>query len=143
MTELHKIIQISMNWKGLLRFRFYCEAPNGERQYLHNTVKLGDIDFCGKKEIVYEYGSKWLVRVLIMSSCQSAKDEFPRFAAGEGAPPPEQVEGPRHFHKLLAALETAGNKERQFALHELGTDFNPGTFELDKLNRIIREELGK
>jgi hypothetical protein len=143
MTELHRLIQISMDWNGSSRFRFYCETPeDGGKQYLHDTIKLGDIDFHGKKELYYEYGTRWSVRVIIMSSYQSGKDETARFVAGNGAPPPEQVEGPRQFNRLLDSLETEGyNNDKQIALHELGADFIPGEFDLDRVNRNLRAVL--
>ena len=138
MEELHKLIQIGMEWKNNLRFRFCCETPDGGKEYLHDKVKLGDIDFRGKKELIYEYGTKWTVKIIVMSSYQPAKDDVTRFVAGEEAAPPEQIDGPRHFRKLLVNLETGGNTERQLALRELGQDFVPGVFDLEKINRNLR-----
>jgi hypothetical protein len=138
MEELHKLIQIGMNWRSDLRFRFCCETPDGGKEYLHDKIKLGDIDFRGKKELIYEYGSKWNVKIIIMSSYQPAKDDVMRFVAGEGTAPPEQVDGPRHFRRLIDSLETGGITERQSASHELGADFVPGVFDIDKMNRSLR-----
>jgi len=143
LEELHRLIQIGMNWEGSLRFRFYCETSDGGKQYLHDKMKLGDIDFHGKRELIYEYGPKWNVKVIIMSSYQPAKDEVTRFVAGDGAAPPEIIDGPRRFSKILASLETGGNVERQSALRELGPGFTPGVFELDKLNKKLREAHSK
>jgi len=137
MEELHQLIRVGMGWKGSLRFRFYCENADGGKDYLHDKVKLSDIDFRGKKELGYEYGSKWNVNIIIMSSFQPAKDEKTRFIAGEGAAPPEHIEGPRHFRKLLVYFETGGNTEKQSAQRELGAEFT-GTFDLDKTNRNLR-----
>jgi len=139
MAELHRLIQISMGWKGQLQYRFYCETAEGDKEYLDETIKLGDIDFHGKKEIVYEYGAKWLINILIMSSYQPANDEAARFVAGDGDSPPEHLEGPRHFNKLMYYLETGVNTEKQSAQNELGLDFVPGQFDLDQLNRSLRE----
>ncbi|MCL2440643.1 MAG: plasmid pRiA4b ORF-3 family protein [Treponema sp.] len=139
MEELHKLIITGMNWKGKLRFRFYCETPDGSKEYLHDKIKLGDINFSGKKELIYEYGSNWNVKIIIMSSYQPAKNENTRFIAGDGAAPPEQVDGPRHFRRLLGSLELGGNSEKQSAQRELGQEFIPGVFDLDKMNRSLRE----
>nr|AGS52553.1 hypothetical protein [uncultured bacterium contig00023] len=141
MEELHRLIQVSMNWNNSLSFRFYCETPDGGKQYLHDSIKLGDIDFQGKKELVYEYGSKWIIRIIIMSSYQPAKDEFPRFVAGDGDAPPELIDGPRHFNKLMNSIETAGGNEKQFALHESGAGFVPDAFDLDMINKKLRSTL--
>ena len=139
MEELHLLIQIGMKWKSELRFRFYCETPEGGKEYLHDKIKLGDIDFRGKKELIYEYGSKWNVKIIIMSSYQPAKNEVTRFVAGDGAAPPEHVDGPRHFRRLLSSLELGSSAEKQSAQRELGTDFTPGVFDLDKMNQSLRE----
>jgi hypothetical protein len=138
MEELHQLIQIGMFWSGNLRFRFYCETPDGGKEYLYDKIKLGDIDFHGKKELVYEYGPKWNVRVIIMSSYQPAKDEVTRFVTGDGAAPPEQVDGPRHFRRLLGSLEVGSKTEKQSAQRELGLSFVPGVFDLDKMNQSLR-----
>ncbi|MCL2764708.1 MAG: plasmid pRiA4b ORF-3 family protein [Treponema sp.] len=139
MEEMHRIIQVSMNWKNDLRFRFYTETPEGGKEYLHDKIMLGDIDFHGKKEIIYEYGPKWNVKVIIMSSYQPAKNEVRRFVAGDGAAPPEQVDGPRHFRRLLGYLEAGSSVDRQSAQHELGAGFTPDAFDLDGINRNLRE----
>ncbi|MCL2444208.1 MAG: plasmid pRiA4b ORF-3 family protein, partial [Treponema sp.] len=125
LEELHQLIRIGMNWKGDSRFRFYCETPEGNKEYLHDKMKLCDIDFQGKKELIYEY-AKWNVRVIIMSSYQGVKNEVIRFVAGDGAAPPEQVDGPRHFRRLLGNIGAGNNTERQTAQFELGSTFEPG-----------------
>jgi hypothetical protein len=139
MEELHKLIQAGMNWKGKLRFRFYCDMPDGSKEYLHDKKKLGDIKFHGKKEIIYEYGSKWNVKVIIMSSYQPAKNEVTHFAAGDGAAPPEHIDGPRHFRRLLNLLEIGGNQDKQSALNELGENFKLDVFDLAEMNKKLGE----
>jgi hypothetical protein len=140
MEELHKLIQAGMDWKSTMRFRFYCERADGGKEYLHDKIRLGDIDFRGKKELIYEYGSKWNVKIIIMSSYQPANDEECRFVAGEGAAPGEQIDGPRHYKKLLISVETGTITEKESARSELGADFIPGVFDLDKINRILHGE---
>jgi hypothetical protein len=142
MQELHKIIQVSMNWKGTLRFRFYCEMPDDGKEFLHDKMKLDDVDFRTKRELIYEYGQKWNVKIIIMSSYQSANNEQARIVTGDGAAPPENVNGPRHFNKIMAALETGGAPEKNAAMRELGADYAPSIFELEKINRNLRKELG-
>jgi len=139
MEQLHQLIRIGMNWIGEMRFRFYIETLDGGKEYLHDKIKLGDIDFQGKKELIYEYGSKWNVKVIIMSSYQPGKNEVTRFIAGDGAAPPEQVDGPRHFRRLVGFLEAGSIKDKQSAQRELGQEYVPGIFDLDRMNRSLRE----
>jgi hypothetical protein len=156
LDELHLLIKTGFNWEGNLRFRFYVEVPvtfteakekrsssDSGKRYLDNSLKLGDIDFHGKKEIFYEYGAKWTINIIIMSSYQSVKDEVTRFVAGEGAAPPEVVGGPRHFSKLIDIIENGSSAEKQSAMRELGAEFSQSGFELDKVNRNLRTALSK
>jgi hypothetical protein len=89
--------------------------------------------------LIYEYGPKWNVKIIIMSSYQPAKDDAVRFVAGDGAAPPESIDGPRQFNRILTSLETGGNSDKQAALRQLGADFVPGHFDLEKVNRNLRE----
>jgi len=38
---------------------------------------------------------------------------------------------------LIVSLETGGNTERLSATHELGSEFVPDVFDLDKMNRSL------
>jgi hypothetical protein len=138
MEELHILIQICMDWKNNCRYRFFREGDAGEKQYLHEKIKVNDVQFQGKKELVYEYGAKWTVKIIIMSAFQPAKDEAMRCVAGDGAAPPETVAGPLRFRKILYALESGNIMEKQAALHELGNEFVPGLFDLEKCNKNLR-----
>jgi hypothetical protein len=133
MEELHQLIRIGMDWSGNLRFRFYCETPDGGKDYLHDKIKLGDINFRGKKEIVYEY-AKWTVKIIIMSSYQPANIEKTRFIAGDGAAPPENVDGPRHFKRLQAVQHTSKSSQQEF-----GLEFVPDGFNMEKMNHKLHE----
>ena len=144
MEKLHLMIQIGMNWNNKSRFRFYCETPDGGKEYLHDKIKLGDIDFPCKKELVYEY-ARWNVKIIIMSLYQGSANEVsqmkqcPRFVTGEGAAPPEQVDGVLHFKRLIGSLETGGIAERQSAQRELGLDKSSGVFDLERMNRELKD----
>jgi len=135
---LHKLIQIGMGWSSKSRFRFYCETLEGNKEYLHDKIKLGDIDFPCKKELVYEY-AKWTVKIIIMSLYQPANNEVTRFLTGEGTAPPEQIDGVRHFKRLVGSLEMGGSSEKQIARKELGIEYVSGAFDLEKINRDLRE----
>ncbi|MDR0321507.1 MAG: plasmid pRiA4b ORF-3 family protein [Treponema sp.] len=135
MEELHRLIQVGMNWSGNLRFRFYCETADGGKEYLHDKIKLDDIDFRGKKELIYEYGSKWMVKVIVMASYQPSKNEVTRFITGDGVAPPEHIDGPRHFKRLFGYIE-AGEKQPEDK--ELEIDLSAGAFNLETMNQNLR-----
>jgi len=91
----------------------------------------------GITELMYEYGTKWTIKVIVMSSYQPAKGESVRYVAGAGAAPPETIDGPLRFRRILGALENGSDTEKQAALHDLGPDFVPGHFDMEKCNRNL------
>jgi hypothetical protein len=138
LEDLHRIIQTGMNWKNSYRYRFSSEKNGGtERKQLDEKTKITELGGQSITEMLYEYGAKWTAKVIILSSYQPAKNEVTRFVAGAGAAPPETVSGPLRFRRILSFLENGSNMEKQAALHELGPDFVPGLFDIDKCNRSL------
>ena len=78
-----------------------------------------------------------------MSSYQPVNNEVTRFVAGDGIAPPETIGGPRQLSKILTAMETGDTAEKQSAQQELGADFVSGSFDLEKINRNLRDFLSK
>ncbi|MCL2067911.1 MAG: plasmid pRiA4b ORF-3 family protein [Treponema sp.] len=138
MADLHLLIQAGMNWKNNYQYRFYYENPdNTDKQYMHDKARISDVDSQGKNELIYEYGAKWNIKIIIMSSYHPEKEESVRFVAGAGAAPLETVSGPLRFRRILSILETGTEAEKQNARYELGPDFTPDFFDMEKSNRIF------
>jgi hypothetical protein len=137
LEDMHKLIQISMDWKNLYRHRFYANSRStNETMILDDKTKLNDICNLGISEIQYEYGIRWNIKVMILSFQQAGEEETVRCVAGNGGAPPETLEGPQRLQKIPAALE-GGGADKQAALSEAGPDFNPSLFDMDKCNRNI------
>jgi hypothetical protein len=138
LDELHLLIQTCLDWKNSYRYHFSVESPGGtDRKQLGNKTKLKELCSKGVTELLYEYGTKWSIKVIILSPYQPGKSEFIRCAAGAGAAPPEVIGGPLRFRRILSALETGSDMEKQAALHELGPDFVPGLFNMEQCNRNL------
>ena len=139
LKDLHKIIQIGLGWKGVSPYRFYIEGPGGmDRKIFNNTMKIKEICSQGVTELQYEYGTVWNVKVIFISPYQPETKETRRIIAGEGAAPPETICGPLRFRKLLAAMTGGSDAERNAALQELGADFDPFSFDLEKCNKNLK-----
>ncbi|MDR2402772.1 MAG: plasmid pRiA4b ORF-3 family protein [Spirochaetaceae bacterium] len=140
LEELHLIIQILLDWKDNFMHRFSVEMQDGMpgRKTLDGKTRIGDLASQGVAELAYEYGTKWMVRIIILSREDEGPEEAIRCVAGAGAPPPELVEGPLRFRKILAALEKGSDPEKQAARHEVGADFDPGLFDRERYNRKLR-----
>jgi len=138
LEDLHHVIQICFEWKDSYRHRFYTAALGGlDRTNLDDKIKAGEICNQGARELQYEYGTKWNIKVVFLSPYQPGKEEVIRCVAGEGAAPPEIVGGPLRFRKILSILEEGSDMEKQAALHELGSNFVPGLFDMEKCNRNL------
>jgi hypothetical protein len=135
---LHRLIQAGLGWKNNYRHRFVSESSAaGDKRVFDHKLMIRDIGGQGINELLYEYGTQWNIKVILLSSGQPAKGDSVRFVAGEGAAPPETISGPLRFRRILGALESGSDMEKQAALHELGPDFVPGFFDLEKCNRNL------
>jgi hypothetical protein len=140
LEELHLLIQTSLGWKSSYRYRFVSESPEStNRKQWDDKTRIKELRNEGITELLYEYGTKWNVKIIILSPYQSGKEEAIRCMAGAGAAPPEVIGGPLRFRRILSALENGSDMEKQAALHELGPDFVPGLFDMERCNRNLNE----
>jgi hypothetical protein len=136
LEDLHKIIQICLGWKDNYRHRFFMESGGKDRDSIDDKVKIWQIFDQGINELQYEYGTKWYIKVILISSYEPEKDEIIRCTAGEGTAPPEKVGGPLRFRKILSTLAGGTDTEKQSALQEIGPDYSD-SFDLVKCNKEI------
>jgi len=138
LEDMHNLIQICLDWKGACHYNFYAANPNDlSRKKLDGKTKVLDIRDRKISRLEYEYGSSWIVKIIFVSSYLPGNKETVRCVAGEGASPPEKINGPLRFRKMLAALAGSNELERQTALSEMGQDFSPGFFDKDKCNQNL------
>jgi hypothetical protein len=123
-TELASLIRAIFNW-GNEELDFNVEAKT-----------IGDISRKGISEIMCEIGSKWTVKIIVLSWYQAKPGERVSCVAGAGAPPPRFIDGPLRFRRFISALEHDG--EKHFALNEPGRDYDPEGFDIDSCNRAIQ-----
>ena len=131
LAELHQIIQTVFGWRNSQSFKF-----SGEKELNLNT-RIGELEAVNTVELLYEYGTKWTVKIMILSRQETPAKRPVRCVAGSGAAPPEFVAGPVKFRRLISALESGNDMERLGARQELGTDFIPDEFNLDTCNRSL------
>ena len=105
-------------------------------------MTLGDFDLREGNAFLYEYGSKWTVKILILSRHEPKEGECISCVAGEASAPPENVDGPMRFRRYIAALEKGAYSERELAVRDLGRDFDPQAFDLDACNRSLASIAG-
>ena len=141
LEELDKIIQAAFGWCNSKDFKISAEKT----LELDTTLKSCELD--GIMELHYEYGTKWTVKVIILSRCETPDSRPVRCLTGAGAAPPDFIGGPIKFKKMLSALESKSDLERIRAKQQLGAEFMYGEFDLEicnqKLNSLASEKKSK
>jgi hypothetical protein len=140
LADIHAIIQAVFNWTGQFACRFNIDKPGPDINnagILEKGLAIGELGGEGISEMSYEYGSSWTVKVIILPRYDGNDGETLRCVAGEGAAPPETVEGPLRFRKHISALEWGTDKERETARQELGPGFKPAHFDIDACNKAL------
>ena len=138
--ELHRIIQTVFGWRDTQSFRFRAEIGQesaGHSEITDTDMSIETLEDQHITELLYEYGTKWTVRIMILSKNENKGAKPIRCIAGAGAAPPEFIEGPLRFRKAVAALENGNEMERLGARQELGPEFNPGDFDIEACNRNL------
>jgi len=138
LEALHEVIQLLFDWEASFGYRF-CQGET----VLSQRARLGAL-LEGGSGLDYEYGGRWTIKVLGLSPYTPAEGEAAqiRCEAGAGAAPPEELQGPQRFRRLLGALNRENGPERYNALDELGEDFDPERFNLDDYNRRLAGAAG-
>jgi hypothetical protein len=136
LKQLHGIIQALFGWKAGYSFYFALEEQGG-RDRLEPDLSLGEVDLGGGNSFLYEYGSKWTVKILLLSRYENKDGQGERCVAGSGSAPPEYVDGPMRFRRYVLALKSGAAEERRLALRELGEDFDPEAFDVEACNRSL------
>ena len=135
LAELHEIIQAVFKWRNTQNFQF-CETTPVFRR-LESTVCITELEKRGRIELLYEYGANWTVRIMLLSSYETAGQKNIRCVAGAETAPPEHITGPLRFKKLVSALDSGNEIERLAARQELGLEFDPDDFALEVCNRNL------
>ena len=150
LEKLHRIIQTVFGWRDSQDFRFTAEnipgenAKSGANPSFSVELDLGaaikTLEAQNIIELLYEYGTKWTVRIMILSRYESPGTKPVRCVAGAGASPPEFIGGPLKFRRVVSALEGGNDIERLGARQELGPEFISGEFDLDACNRSLNRD---
>ena len=131
--ELHRIIQTVFGWRDTQAFKFGAE----KEETLDPETRIHDLEDRSIIELLYEYGPKWTVRIMILSRYETPGNKPVRCVAGAGAAPPEFIGGPLKFKRVLSALESGNDTDRRGARQELGPEFVPDEFDLNICNRNL------
>jgi hypothetical protein len=140
LEDLHYVIQTVLDWKNSFPWQFSIESPDGApgRKILEGRSCIAELLDDEITELLYDYGTKWTVKIILLSPYQVQEEETIRCIAGAEAAPPESVDGPLRFRKILNALEKGSEREQQEARQELGKDFKAELFDVQRCNNKLK-----
>ena len=95
----------------------------------------------GELQYHYDMGDGWEHRIVIEAAPAYWEDfelGLPACMAGENACPPEDIGGPHGYALLLAILGDRKHEQHEDMLRWIGGVFDPGGFDLNRLNRDWR-----
>jgi hypothetical protein len=151
LNRLHEVFQIAMGWTGSHLHQFVDPplvylVPSGDdspgvEQLDERRFRLADLARHQKASFIYEYdfGDRWEHDVVVEKTV-AADPEKKRAVclAGENACPPEDCGGIWGYYELLEAVNNPKHEAHQEMLDWLGGPFDPGRFDLPKVNAALR-----
>jgi hypothetical protein len=150
LAKLHTIIQVAMGWQDCHLHEFSLgELRYGRPDYDEDPallderkIRLRDFDLSSRDRIgyLYDFGDDW-EHVLILEEKQvpDVGTLYPACVAGERAAPPEDVGGSYGYEDFLIALSDPRHEEHQQMIDWIGGRFDPETFDLNRVNRRLRQ----
>jgi hypothetical protein len=151
LNRLHDIFQVVMGWTDSHLHQF-VDAPivysvpsgddyPGEERLDERRFRLANVARHEKASFIYEYdfGDSWAHEVVVEKILPAdPKKKYAVCLDGKNACPPEDCGGIWGYYELLKAVKNPKHKEHQEMLDWLGGPFDPGHFDLQKINAELR-----
>jgi hypothetical protein len=151
LSRLHDVFQVVMGWTDSHLHQFIdapiiYSVPSGDDY--SRVERLDERRFCladilrqENAAFIYEYdfGDGW-VHEVVVEKIRSADPKKKNAVCldGENACPPEDCGGIWGYYELLKAVKNPKHKEHWQMLDWLGGQFDPGRFDLQKVNATLR-----
>ena len=149
--RLHDVFQVVMGWTDSHLHQF-VDAPivysvpsgddyPGQERLDERRFRLADVARHEKASLIYEYdfGDSWAHEVVVEKILPAdPKKKYAVCLDGKNACPPEDCGGVWGYYELLKAVKNPKHKEHRATLDWLGGPFDPGHFDLQKINAELR-----
>jgi hypothetical protein len=147
--NLHHLIQRAMGWDGghLHAFRMPARGFGPPLRIFGNEGEDEDATLLRevlvrKRQVLldeYDFGDSWLHEILVEQIVPlDPSEHYPVCLAGARACPPEDCGGVPGYDQLLEALRSPSAPATAELLEWCG-DWNPEAFDLESLNRLLRQ----
>ncbi len=148
LSDLHKIIQISMGWTNSHLHQFivgklFFAPTESELEGSTDTQKIKLTTVLKKKndKILYEYdfGDGWLHEIILEEIQLNDKNiKSPICIGGKQSCPPEDCGGIYGYINILNILSNHKHEEYAEMMDWLGDEFNPEYFNIDATNKLLQ-----
>lgn len=151
--DLHGILQAAMGWKdchlhvfSVGKDTFGALAPDGDETPGtdwddERGLTLRDLGLGAEFLYEYDFGDNWKHRVRIESLAPETSLSAPVCIGGSRACPPESCGGRHGYAVLLLALADTKHKRHAEMRDWLGRDFDPETFDAERVTSELRRWL--
>ena len=151
---LHAVLQVAMGWSNshLHQFLFddqVCSDPssgledNDPSVLNESKVILSDAIPNQKDKMTYEYdfGDSWNHKIIVekILSADPAASKVALCLDGARACPPDDCGGVPGYADMLEIIKSPKHPEYESTREWLGDEFNPETFDLEKINACLRK----
>jgi hypothetical protein len=149
LKDLHDVMQSIMGWADYHLHHFQIGSvhrgePSPEDRDIasEHKVKLAALAIDGERafESVYDYGDNWRCAIVLEALTPViAGITYPRLVDGARRGPPEDVGGPWGYIEFLQAIADRKHERHAELTEWIGRDFDPGDFNIDKINRALAQ----
>jgi hypothetical protein len=151
LAQLHDVLQVAMGWQDGHLHEFSARGqrfgpPDPADQFMGDDVederKVRVFSLLGrtgaKAVYTYDFGDSWEHSIVLEKRLPAAPNMlYPICIDGQLACPPEDCGGIPGFYDLLNALRDPANEEHQELRDWVGGDYDPETFSIEAVNRIL------
>ncbi|MDF2569996.1 MAG: plasmid pRiA4b ORF-3-like protein [Sporomusa sp.] len=156
--ELHKVLQISFNWKDYHLHDFFIfdgdepilnlvcsedafEYPNTVPMKLETGSKLSDyIPKYSRIKYNYDFGDDWQHYIEVLNMVENYQYNYPICIGGEGNAPPEDVGGEGGYDKFLAVIADPKHPEHADMVKWAAMQWYQD-FDVTLVNRRLKDSL--
>jgi len=150
LAQLHRIIQVSMNWLSkspyyfLIHELYFCSTMQEEMMTRGNVFQadmlLKHLKLAPTASFQYACGEicQWLHDVFIEKILPATSGKIhPCCLGGKGASPPEDCDGVNGYKKLLKLMNNPISQVSYLLDEHFVTGFDPNRFDLAAINKIL------
>lgn len=146
LAELHLVFQTAMGWTDSHLHGFdvdgvlYGDVEEFDGKLGHETrTRLSRVArSVSKFRYEYDFGDGWEHDVVIEQLLPEVTASVPFCVTGRRACPPEDCGGPGGYEHLLKVLADPAHAEHAQWRDWLGAPFDPGAFDLEATNELLR-----